>query len=155
MPWQFELVKIIRHSSSICVFCYMLFIIISHKKLIIRLLITADLCLKAKYRYLSSRFLLLLIYSDLLRIIIILNWQLCSHSLRMCWFTSQVYSHIRSWLKRLLWFINQGIMIFLQYTINLVYSSWCSRLYLQVYPEGKMSQHFASLKAGDAIEVKG
>lgn len=26
---------------------------------------------------------------------------------------------------------------------------------LQVYPEGKMSQHFASLKPGDVVEVKG
>lgn len=25
----------------------------------------------------------------------------------------------------------------------------------QVYPEGKMSQHFASLKPGDVVEVKG
>lgn len=26
---------------------------------------------------------------------------------------------------------------------------------LQVYPEGKMSQHFATLKSGDVVEVKG
>jgi NAD(P)H-flavin reductase len=26
---------------------------------------------------------------------------------------------------------------------------------LQVYPEGKMSQHFGSLKPGDVVEVKG
>lgn len=26
---------------------------------------------------------------------------------------------------------------------------------MQVYPEGKMSQHFASLKPGDVVEVKG
>lgn len=26
---------------------------------------------------------------------------------------------------------------------------------VQVYPEGKMSQHFASLKPGDVVEVKG
>lgn len=28
-------------------------------------------------------------------------------------------------------------------------------LFVQVYPEGKMSQHFASLKPGDVVEVKG
>lgn len=28
-------------------------------------------------------------------------------------------------------------------------------LILQVYPQGKMSQHFASLKPGDVVEVKG
>ncbi|PNX73520.1 NADH cytochrome b5 reductase, partial [Trifolium pratense] len=28
-------------------------------------------------------------------------------------------------------------------------------LLIKVYPEGKMSQHFASLKPGDVVEVKG
>jgi hypothetical protein len=27
--------------------------------------------------------------------------------------------------------------------------------YAQVYPDGKMSQHFANLKPGDVLEVKG
>ncbi|WVZ12734.1 hypothetical protein V8G54_017264 [Vigna mungo] len=37
---------------------------------------------------------------------------------------------------------------------NLLYAR-CLFLNLQVYPEGKMSQHFASLKPGDVVEVKG
>lgn len=31
----------------------------------------------------------------------------------------------------------------------------CVNCLLQVYPDGKMSQHFASLKPGDVLEVKG
>lgn len=34
------------------------------------------------------------------------------------------------------------------------YYNVCNKLF-QVYPEGKMSQHFAILKPGDAVEVKG
>lgn len=57
-------------------------------------------------------------------------------------------------IKVLVWSTNLCTYLSISNFVLLSKTSICFDI-LQVYPEGKMSQHFASLKPGDVVEVKG